>query len=415
MMASVPRKITKRTVDSLNAGDMVWDSVVRGFGVRCQRRDKSYVLKYRYQGRQRWLTIGKHGSPWVPEKARKEAARLLGLVADNKDPADARDDAKNDLTVTELCNLYVVEGCTLKKPSTIANDHGRIERHIKPLLGKKHCRHLTKGDVEQMRNNVASGKTAADVKTGRYGRAIITGGKGTANKAVSLLGAIFSFAVDRGICFDNPAHGVKMYPSRRHERFLSPAELARLGHALTEAESNGTNSFAIAAIRLLLLTGARRGEILSLRWEYVDFDRAYLRLPDSKTGQKLLPLGAPALSVLEALPRVSGNPHVLPGNREGQPLVNIAKVWRAARKAADLDDVRLHDLRHSFASVGAAGGDSLLVIGKVLGHSDSATTARYAHLADDPLQAAVNRISNTIAAAMRGDNAEVVNMPKRKA
>ena len=414
-MTSAAKKITKRTVDSLKAGDVVWDGDVRGFGVRCQRRDKTYVLKCRYQGRQRWLTIGKHGSPWTPEKARKEAVRLLGLVADNKDPAQARDEAKKDLTVTELCDLYVAEGCSLKKPSTIANDRGRIERHIKPLLGRKHCRHVTKGDVEQMRNNIAAGKTAADIKTGGYGRAIVTGGKGTANKAVSLLGAIFSFAVDRRIRPDNPAHGVRMYPNKRHERFLSSAELTRLGQALTEAESNGTNPFAIAAIRLLLLTGARRGEILSLRWENVDFDRAYLRLLDSKTGQKLIPLGAPALSVLEALPRVSVNPHVLPGSREGQPLVNIAKVWRAVRQAAGLDDVRLHDLRHSFASVGAAGGDSLLVIGKVLGHTDTATTARYAHLADDPLRTAADRISKTIAAAMAGENSTVVTLPKRKA
>lgn len=414
-MTSAAKKITKRTVDSLKAGDVVWDGDVRGFGVRCQRRDKTYVLKCRYQGRQRWLTIGKHGSPWTPEKARKEAVRLLGLIASDKDPAQARDEAKNDLTVTELCDLYVAEGCSLKKPSTIANDRGRIERHIKPLLGKKHCRHVTKGDVEQMRNNIAAGKTAADIKTGGYGRAIVTGGKGTANKAVSLLGAIFSFAVDRRIRPDNPAHGVRMYPNKRHERFLSPAELTRLGQALTEAESNGTNPFAIAAIRLLLLTGARRGEILSLRWENVDFDRAYLRLLDSKTGQKLIPLGAPALSVLEALPQVSVNPHVLPGGREGQPLVNIAKVWRAVRQAAGLDDVRLHDLRHSFASVGAAGGDSLLVIGKVLGHTDTASTARYAHLADDPLRTAADRISKTIAAAMAGENSTVVTLPKRKA
>ena len=414
-MTSAAKKITKRTVDSLKAGDVVWDGDVRGFGVRCQRRDKTYVLKCRYQGRQRWLTIGKHGSPWTPEKARKEAVRLLGLIASDKDPAQARDEAKNDLTVTELCDLYVAEGCSLKKPSTIANDRGRIERHIKPLLGRKHCRHVTKGDVEQMRNNIAAGKTVADIKTGVYGRAIVTGGKGTANKAVSLLGAIFSFAVDRRIRPDNPAHGVRMYPNKRHERFLSPAELTRLGQALTEAESNGTNPFAIAAIRLLLLTGARRGEILSLRWENVDFDRAYLRLLDSKTGQKLIPLGAPALSVLEALPRVSVNPHVLPGGREGQPLVNIAKVWRAVRQAAGLDDVRLHDLRHSFASVGAAGGDSLLVIGKVLGHRDIATTARYAHLADDPLRTAADRISKTIAAAMAGENSTVVTLPKRKA
>jgi integrase len=406
-MSSSVKKITKRTVDALQAGDIVWDGDVRGFGVRCQRRDKTYVLKYRFQGRQRWVSIGKHGSPWTPDKARNEAVRLLGLLADNKDPAQVRDETKNDLTVKELCDLYVAEGCSLKKPSTIANDRGRIERHIKPLLGRKHCRHVSKSDVEQMRNDVAAGKTSADIKTKLYGRAIVTGGKGTANKAVSLLGAIFSFAVDRSIRPDNPAHGVKFYPSKRQERFLSPAELGRLGLAMDEAEQDGLNPFAVAAIRLLLLTGARKGEILSLRWGDVDFDRAYLRLPDSKTGQKLIPIGPPALSVLEALPQVSGNSHVLPGSRVGQPLVNISKVWRAIRKAADLEDVRLHDLRHSFASVGAAGGDSLLVIGKVLGHSDTATTARYAHLADDPLQQAASRISEVIADALKGDAPEV--------
>jgi len=128
-----------------------------------------------------------------------------------------------------------------------------------------------------------------------------------------------------------------------------------------------------------------------------------LRLPDSKTGQKIIPLGTPALSILRGVHRVSGNPYVLPGSKEGHCLVNISKVWRAVRKSAELEDVRLHDLRHSFASVGAAGGDSLLVIGKVLGHSDTATTARYAHLADDPLQNAANRISTEIANAMEGE------------
>jgi len=416
-MGSAARKITKRAVDSLKPGDVVWDSEVRGFGVRCQRRDKVYVLKYRFQGRQRWLTIGRHGSPWTPDKARSEARRLLGMVAGGIDPGVTRDETKADLTVSELCDLYLSEGCALKKASTIATDTGRIERHIKPLLGKKYIRQVTRGDVEKMRDNVANGKTAADIKTGLFGRAIVTGGKGTANKAVSLLGAIFSFAKDRELRADNPAHGVKLFPSKSHERFLSPAELGQLGEVLTKAEREGVNPSAVNAIRLLIMTGCRKSEILTLRWHDVDFERSCLRLPESKTGAKIVPIGAAVLKLLEGLPRLDDNDYVLPGSKEGGHFVGLPKIWRRVREKAGLSDVRLHDLRHSFASVGAAGGDSLFMIGKLLGHRQSGTTARYAHLADDPLKDAADRISGTIAAAMSSgaDGAEIVKLPKRGA
>ncbi len=192
---------------------------------------------------------------------------------------------------------------------------------------------------------------------------------------------------------------------RRRDAFAdSEAELSRLGEALAAGVREGTETmFMIAAIRLLLFTGARLGEILGLRWDYVDIERACLRLPDSKTGQKVLYLNAPALEVLAALPRVEANPYVICGKREGAHLVNLEKPWRRIRARATLDDVRLHDLRHSFASFGAAGGLSLLMIGKLLGHTQAATTERYAHLAADPVRAANEAIGERIAAAMKGE------------
>ena len=407
------KRINKRTVDALRPGErdvVVWDSGLPGFGARCRAHGgKYYILKYRAAGRQRWYTIGRHGAPWTPETARREAKRLLGEVSAGLDPAEAKAEARRDLTIAALCDLYLAEGCATKKPSTIASDLGRIRRHIKPLLGRKHVRALTRADVERFMLDVAAGKTADDIKTGFRGRAIVTGGKGTAAKSVSLLGAIFTFAVNRGLRSDNPAHGVKTFKPRRFERFLSSAELARLGDALSNAEREGENPFAMAALRLLAMTGCRKTEILTLRWEHVDLARACLRLPDSKTGSKVIPLGAPAVELLASLPRLEENPYVLPGNKPGGHFVGLPKVWRRTRVRARLPDVRLHDLRHSFASVGAAGGDSLFVIGRLLGHSSSATTERYSHLSDDPLKMAADRISNQIHAAMKGEaGADVV-------
>ncbi len=408
------QRITKRTVDSLKPGTLVWDSEVKGFGVRCQRAAKTYVLKTRIGGRQRWISIGRHGSPWTPERARTEAIRLLGERAAGRDPAEARDEAKRDPSVAGLCELYLAEGCATKKPSTIATDRGRIERHIKPLLGRKHVRAVTRTDVQRFMQDVADGKTATDIKTKKRGRAIVKGGKGTAARTVSLLGGIFSFAMDRRLRADNPVRGVKRFKERKCERFLSFAELTRLGETLTAMEPEGENPSATAAVRLLTLTGARKSEILTLKWEHVDFERVCLRLPDSKTGAKVIPLGAPALELLASLPRLEGNPFVLPGAKKGAHLVGLPKAWGRIKARAGLEGVRLHDLRHSFASVAAGAGDSLILIGALLGHRNQATTQRYAHFSNDPLRAAADRISGQIAAAMEAGNggAEIVEMKK---
>lgn len=408
------RRITKRVVDALKAGTAVWDIDVTGFGVRCQRRDKVYVLKVRIHGRQRWFSIGKHGAPWTPETARRKAITILGAIANGEDPSQHRDEKKHDLTITELCDLYVAEGCSTKKPSTLATDQGRIERHIKPLLGRRFVRSIVRADIERFMMDVANGNTAADIKTGPRGRAIVRGGKGTASKAVSLLGAIFTFAQNRGLCAEHPVRGIKTFQNRRMERFLSVEEVSRLGDALAQAEASGGNVFAIAAIRLLAMTGCRKSEILHLRWGDIDYERSMFSLNDSKTGARAVAVGAPVLKILSLLPRVEGSPYVLPGRDPAKPLVGLPKVWRKIREAAGLSDVRLHDLRHSYASEGVSAGDSLYVIGKLLGHNRAATTQRYAHIHDDPLRAAADRISSRIERSLSRQDHEAANVTQMK-
>ena len=414
--------LTKRTIDATKppaSGEtVVWDDAIPGFCARVRASGaKLYYLKTRVKGRVRWFAIGRHGAPWTVETARREARHLLGAVADGGDPAATRDVERRDPTLAELCGQYLAAAQAgeivsrlgeVKKASTLATDRGRIERHIKPLLGRRKVRDVTQADVRRFLTDVAGGKTAADIKTGKHGRAIVEGGKGTATRTVGLLGGIFTFAVKRGLRADNPVRGVERYRDRQNERYLSAAELARLGETLSAAEQAGDNPTAIAAIRLLILTGCRKSEILTLEWRHVDFEHACLRLPTSKTGAKTVPLGAPALELLASLPRLAGNPYVLPGERAGSFFVGLPKAWERIRARAGLQDFRLHDLRHSFASVGAAGGDSLLVIGRLLGHRDPRTSARYAHVPSDPAKAAADRISGTIAAALAGKSGNVV-------
>ncbi len=413
-------RISKRTVDALCPADRdnyLWDTELAGFGVKATPAGSLvYLVQYRLggrRGRTRRVTIGRHGA-LTPDQARKEAKRILGEVAAGDDPAEKRSEARRDPTVAGLCDLYILEGCSDKKNSTLATDRSNITRHIKPLLGRRLVRSITDTDVIKFQQDVAKGKSAADIRTKPRGRAIVSGGKGTAARTVAVLGAIFTFAVNEKMRPDNPVRGVKLFKGERRERYLSPAELARLGDTLAAAERDGENPFAIAGIRLLLLTGARKSEILTLQWEYVDMDRRCLRLPDSKTGAKVIPLGAPALEVLASLPRTQGNPYVLAGATGGH-YVALPKAWARLRKRAGLDNVRLHDLRHSFASVAVSAGDSLFLVGKVLGHRQSRTTEIYAHLSDDPVRAVADRTARQIAAAMNGDgdSANVVELAKR--
>ncbi len=397
---------------------IIWDTAKTGFGLRVEPSGrKSFVVRYRANGGGRNAPLrqirlaAKPGEDFSTNEARRVAAEILADVTKGKDPAQARDKKRLEMNVSALCDLYLKDGTRHKKASTLKVDLGRIERHIKPLLGKKLISEVTTADVNRFMGEVANGKSAADVKTKKRGRAIVEGGKGTATRTVGLLGGIFSFAVTERLRADNPVRGVKRFADRKSERFLSARELSVLGEALREVEAEGVNKSAIAIIRLLTFTGARKGEISKLRWKEVDLDRACLRLGDSKTGMKVIHIGPPALSILSELTPSEGSPFVFPAQSGSSSFQGTEKVWRKVREKAGLPEVRLHDLRHSFASVALEAGNSLPMIGKLLGHSDVKTTLRYAHLADDPLKAAARNVSGNIRASMEGrPHAAVVPM-----
>lgn len=404
----MPGKLTKSVIDASNpreADYFVWDAELKGFGIKIARGGrKSYVCQYRFgTGRgapTRRLTIGAHGSPWTVEIARAEARKLLGKAAIGEDPAREKQARKKELTVAQLCDLYLKNGIGTKKTSTIATDRGRIERHIKPLLGRIKVSDVTRADVKRFLLDIANGKTAVDLKTGQFGRAIVKGGKGTATRTVGLLGGIFSYAIDCGLIEINPVHGVKRFPDQKGQRYLGRKELEAFGQALVDGEEQGLNPQALEILKLLVLLGARKSEIEGLRWDAVDLEGGYLRLADSKTGQKAIPLNAGAQAILRMIPRLGSSPFVFPSHRSDRYYVGTPKVWRIVRRIAGLSEVRLHDLRHSFASVAVSAGASLPIIGALLGQKDSATTQRYAHLQDNPLRSTTEVVGGEIAAAM---------------
>ena len=399
-------RLTKRTVDSASPGKQdyfLWDDNLKGFGLRVYTSGrKTYLIQYRSNGRTRRLTLGPHG-PLTPDTARKKAMTLLAGVADGSDPSGERNKLRNDITVGELCDIYLTQVRFYKKPSTLATDEGRIARHIKPLLGERQVQSVTSDDVARFLQDVAGGKTADDVKTRKHGRARVTGGKGTSSRTVGLLGGIFTFAVKKGLRPDNPVHGVERPKDGKRDRFLTENEIRRIGGALEASIERGANAFAIAAIRLLLLTGCRKSEILGLRWQDVDFQNGYLHLVDSKTGDRLIPLNPPAIAILEALPRLEGNQFVFPSNRGNGHYTGLQKVWSDLRAEAGLEDVRIHDLRRSFGSMAVAGGESLYMVSKLLGHRDTRTTEIYAHFTDDARKRASGETASRIEAALSGE------------
>lgn len=404
-------RLTRNTIKTAVPHDkdyVLWDSELKGFGLRVLPSGaKSFIVQYRAgKGRRapnRKVTLGKCGPLLAPEAARKMALNLLGAVVAGDDPAKTLSEEKRSITLSDLCDLYLEFGCATKKASTIAIDEGRIRRHIRPVLGSKRVKDLTRGDALDLQLKIANGAIRVDEKTKARGRARVSGGKPAANRTVQLLSAILNFACDRGIIESNVAQGIRKFPEQKRERFLSEEELERLGRVITAIANDGANPMAIAIVRLLIFTGARRGEIENLTWPEVDFENRCLRLMDSKTGRKVIPLSNIALSILREQPRFFESPYVFPATSGDGRFRGLSKVWRRIRFCAGLEDLRLHDLRHTFASVGAASGIPLPVVGKILGHADQRMTSRYAHIADDPVFAGAEKVADLLAERLGAD------------
>ncbi|NDE85993.1 MAG: DUF4102 domain-containing protein [Gammaproteobacteria bacterium] len=407
------RKIALKEVRTLNPGEILWDGSIPGFGVRRQKSDGIYYfLKYRTaDGRQRWLTIGRHGAPWTPDLARQEAVKILGEVVTGDDPSASRAELRRGLTVSTLCDQYLVEAESgrlltrrkiAKKTSTLATDRGRIERHIKPLLGSLKVSAVNRADVEKFMHAVAAGKTAGRTKTGRKrGLAIVKGGRGTATRTVGLLGAIFSHAVRAGMRSDNPVHGVMRFADGRRDRRLADSEYQQIDKALCAAHAQAIWPFAIGAIRFLLLTGWRSGEVLGLRWSELDLDRRTARLTDTKTGRSIRPLSTRACAVLRSLPKLST--YVFPASRGEGRMTGFPKIWARIMKINSVSvEITPHTIRHSYASLASDLGYSEATIAVLIGHKGASITSRYIHAADAVLMQATDAIAERIDALSKG-------------
>jgi integrase len=338
----VTKRLTKRVVESLAPGSdryVVWDSELKGFGVRVTPQGrKTYLVRYRTTGgADRRLTLTTHGV-MTTEEAREQARLALADAAMGGDPQGAKAERRAEMTMKELCALYMAEGTATKKETTLRIDRIRIDRHINPRLGNRKVTDITRGDIQRLMIDVGNGHIRGEATPHTRG------GKGAAARAVGLLGGIFTFAQERGFVEANPVRGLKRYKDNRRERLLSAAELGKLGDVLSGQEKDGSDPRHVAIIRLLLLTGARKNEIARLRWSEVDLEKGLLRLKDSKTGPKVIRLGIAAASLLARLPKAHAT-WVFPDRKHAdRPTSNLDWAW-----------VRIHDLRHSFASMGVAG------------------------------------------------------------
>jgi len=404
-------RIGLREVRSLELNQEIWDAAVPGFGARRRTGDRvAYIVMYRTEdGRQRRFTIGPHGAPWTPESARAEARRILGKVAGGADPAIEKQAKRKAETVAQLCDAYWADaeaGNLLtrhrkpKKALTLRSDKGRIDKHVRPLLGQMKVAAVTRADVEAFMQAVAEGKTAGRTKTSKKrGLSNVRGGRGTASRTVGLLGAIFTYAVRHGIRPDNPVHGVMRPADGRRERRLSDEEYAMLGAALREATAQQVWPSAIAVARFLALTGWRSGEALGLRWEEVDLARRTAILADSKAGRSLRPLSHAACDVLRGI--ASTGDLVFPPTRGDGIMSGFRKLWDRIAKLGELpSDLTPHVLRHSYASLASDLGYSEPTIAALVGHKGHTVTSRYVHAADSVLLAAADSVARRTAELM---------------
>jgi integrase len=420
-------KLSKRYIDTLrpkpNRTDLfVWDSELRGFGVRMKPSGSaSFLVQYRTgQGRTRRFAFGKVGT-LTPEQARAKARRLLAEVEEGNDPSAQRHEAREALTVAELCALYMEAAraglvtTRFRKPkriSTMAIDEGRIARHIVPLIGNLAARGLTRPAVQRMVDAVSAGKTAGVFKTKPRGKAVVEGGASTAARTVELFGGIWTWAEKRGfVSGPSPTRGVETQRGAPKDRTLDASELQRLGATLRKEEA--LRPMAVAALRLIALTGLRREEACGLRWRESDFAGSCLRLETTKTGKSIRPVGKSALELLSALPR--GQSEWIFPKRDGSGSADLKKPIAALFNLAGLPDARSHDLRRTFASLAAEEGYGDATIAELLGHARHGVTARhYIRRPDEALVAAADRVAARIASMLDGGEAEVVPITATK-
>ena len=381
-------KLTKRTIDATEPQAtefFLWDEGIPGFGLRVMPSGrKSFVVQFRAGRRARRMSLGP-STVLTCDQARTRAITIIAAVKNGEDPAADRAAKRNAATVSDLADRFDKEHIAVRlKASTAKEYRSNLKRFILPALGRLAVPEITRADVAKFHH---------DLRHIPY----------QANRCIEVISKMFVLAEMWGLRPDgsNPRKHIRKYPEEKRERFLSAAELRRIGEVLREMESEGVElSSAILAARLLILTGCRLGEIMTLKWDYIDFHERALRLPDSKTGKKIVHLGAPAVEYLHDAQRIDGNPWVITGTLTGKPLSDLQPFWQRTRARAGLKDVRIHDLRHTFASTAVASGQGLPMIGKLLGHTQVQTTARYAHLAADPVKSAANSVATSLREAL---------------
>jgi integrase len=402
---TVERNIKHITVTSVRGlkppakgNTITWDDEVSGFGVRITSNGAiAFVLNYAFKGRQRRYTIGKYPD-WSPGAARDEAIVLRGEISRGFDPLTGRESARAAPTVSDLCDRYMERhAIPHKRESSIEGDVIAINNVIKPKLGTRKVSEITHDNIDRLHQSL---------KDTPY----------RANRIVALLSKMFSLAIKWELRDKNPCVGVQRFHEERRTRYLKPDELRRLMRAIAAHP----NQQSANAVRLLLMTGSRRGEVLSATWNQFDLDAGTWTKPSSHTKQKRehhVALSAPALAVLTAMradcERVGEtSPHLFPSPTGQGHQFALKKFWHSVCKTAGITGVRVHDLRHSFASYLASSGASLPLIGEMLGHTQPSTTARYAHLLDDPKRKAADRVGAIISGAETdGGLAKVIKLP----
>ena len=398
-------KLTKRAVEAIKPTEkdfVVWDDDLPGFGLRVKPSGiKSYIVQYKNMvGRSRRWTIGKHGVV-TAALARKDALQIKARVAKGEDPVSQKNAVRVAPTVNQLLDRYLKEHVAVhNKPSTRAVTEILVRRFLRPYLGSLKVASVLRDDIEKLHRKMSS--------TPRQ-----------ANLVIATASTIFNLAEVWGMRPDgsNPTRLVKRYPENKRDRFLSMEELGRLGGSLKQAETEQTEQpNVLAVIRLLALTGCRLSEILTLKWDYIDFKQGVFNFPDAKAGARRQALSAAALEILTGIDSVVGVDWVLLNKTNTGPIdkSNMERAWRRIRKRADLEDVRLHDLRHTVGTMAGASGANAFLVRDLLGHKTLAMTGRYVSRDDDPLRDLTNHISNRIAAGLEGmESGEIVTFPRR--